>query len=326
MHKASAIASYLNSTIQGISDLIIHTPSEPSDAGPGSALWIKSFSPATLELLAGLDGVLIIHPPAEKPDILKALSEAAESNALLAAENPRLAFARMLSRFFSGLQAYVSDGIDETARIDQSAQIGERVSIGAFCVIGPHVTIGDDTVLHPHVTVYSHSRIGKRCIINSGVRVGTRGFGFVKDENGDNIHFPQVGTVIIEDDVEVQANTTIARPGVGVTRIERNAKIDCLCHIGHNARIGPRAIVTACSEIGAGVVVGESAWVGPNSCSLEGVNFGPDSFTGIGSVVLRDVPPGKTHVGSPAVPIDEMKAIRAAIQEIMARQKTKGSE
>jgi UDP-3-O-[3-hydroxymyristoyl] glucosamine N-acyltransferase len=326
MHRASDIASYLNSPIQGSSGLVIHTPSGPADAGPGSALWIKSFSQAALELLTTLDGVLIIHPPSEKPEILKALAEAAESNALLAAENPRLAFARMLDRFFSELQAYVPYGIDQTARIDQSAQIGERVSIGAFCVIGPHVTIGDDTVLHPHVVVYSHSQIGKRCVINSGVRVGARGFGFVKDENGDNIHFPQVGKVIIEDDVEVQANTTIARPGVGVTMIERNAKIDCLCHIGHNSRIGSRAIITACSEIGAGVVVGESAWVGPNSCSLEGVRFGRNSFTGIGSVVLKDVPAGKTHVGSPAVPIDEMKASRAAIQKIMAQQKAKDSK
>jgi UDP-3-O-[3-hydroxymyristoyl] glucosamine N-acyltransferase len=317
MMKAGDIAKALGLAICGDPELLVRKPAGLYDAVRGSVTWIKVLSSSSIETLSKLDGALIVHPPTEDLDMETKLAAVAEKNALLKTETPRLVFARLLEKFFPALQAHVASGIDETAKIDPSAHLGDRVTVGAFCVIGPDVVIGSNTVLHPHVIVYSGSQIGQRCVINSGVAIGTRGFGFVKDEDEEQVHFPQVGKVIIEDDVEIQSNTTVARPGLGVTRVERGAKIDCLCHIGHNARVGRRAIITACTEIGAGVVVGESAWIGPNTCSLEGVNFGSDSFTGIGSVVLRDVPAGKTVAGSPAAPILEIKRARAALRKLM---------
>lgn len=315
--KAGDIAKFLGLAICGDSELFVHKPTGLYDAVRGSVTWIKVLSSSSMEALSKLDGVLIVLPPATDLYMETTLAAVAKKNALLKTKTPRIVFARLLEEFFSGLQAYVAPGIDETAQIDPSARLGNRVSVGAFCVIGPDVVIASDTVLHPHVVVYSGSQIGQRCVINSGVAIGTRGFGFVKNEDGEILHFPQVGKVIIEDDVEIQSNTTVARPGLGVTRVKRGAKIDCLCHIGHNACVGRRAIITACTEIGAGVVVGECAWIGPNTCSLEGVKFGADSFTGIGSVVLKDVPAGKTVAGSPAVPIAEMKRNKAAIRKLV---------
>lgn len=319
--KAEDIARTMGLDISGDTVIVVSEPAALSDAGPGGITWLNAWSPSAIETVSTLEAALIVHPPADDPDAEAAVAAAAGRNALIQTKTPRLVFARLLETFFSDRQAYVAPGIDDTARIDPGAILEENVRIGAFCVVGPDVVIGRDTVLHPHVVVYSGSTIGRRCVINSGVAIGTRGFGFVKDENGDLRHFPHVGRVIIGNDVEIQSNTTVARPGLGYTRIEHGAKIDCLCHIGHNARIEHNAMVAACTEIGANVVVGDSAWIGPNTCSLEDVTFGTNSFTGIGSVVLTNVPPGETVVGSPAMLISDVKRTRTAIRNLVAGKK-----
>jgi UDP-3-O-[3-hydroxymyristoyl] glucosamine N-acyltransferase len=97
----------------------------------------------------------------------------------------------------------------------------------------------------------------------------------------------------------------------------RGTKIDNLCHIGHNARVGPHAVVTACTEVGAGVVVGEGAWLGSNSCSIEGVTIGNRSFVGVGSTVLHDVPASTIVAGSPAEPMEIVRKTRRALKKLI---------
>ena len=240
-----------------------------------------------------------------------------ERNAVLVTEAPRMLFARMLKLFFAHLGVQIAPGIDPSAQIHGSAKLGEDVTGGAFSFVGPEVEIGDGTVLHPGVVVHSHTTIGRHCIIDSKATIGTRGFGYVPDEDGTLFHFPQLGRVILEDYVEVHAGSTVARPGLGTTRVGRGTKIDCLCHIGHNAQIGRNCIITACSEIGAGVVVEEGAWIGPNTCCIENITLGKGCLVGIGSTVVRSVEPGAVVAGNPSEPMEKIKRSRKAIKRLL---------
>jgi len=211
----------------------------------------------------------------------------------------------------------VPRGIDRSARVHRSARIGTNVTAGPFCFIGADVVIGDRTVLHPGVAVHSRSIVGRNCLLKTNSVVGSRGFGFVRTKEGSLEHFPQIGRVIVEDEVEIGACTVIDRPGLGTTRILQGTKIDNLCHIGHNAQIGPHAVVTACTEVGAGVIVEEGAWLGPNSCSIEGVTVGARSLVGIGATVLRNVSAGTVVAGSPAEPIETVRKTRRALKNLI---------
>ena len=161
---------------------------------------------------------------------------AANDKSLICTANPQLAFIKILTLFFA--KPYQSKGIDPNARISPTAQLGKDLTIYPFvyigdrCQIEDHVTlypgvyvgedsiIGEDSILHPNVTLYSGSIIGKRVILHSGVVIGADGFGYVKDGK-KNVKIPQVGKVIIEDDVEVGANSTIDRAALGTTIIRR---------------------------------------------------------------------------------------------------------
>ena len=311
------IAKALGVEVRGRQDIRVDDPVELTAAGKGSITWVKKFDAGSEEYLRRISGALIVHPVPSTADERRLLSNLSAHNATLESPHPRLTFAELLAKFFSHLELSVPSGIDPAAKIDPSARIGKGVTIGAFCYVGPEAEIGDGTVLHPSVTVHSRSLIGKNCIINSQTVIGTRGFGFVETAQGRWVHFPQIGRVVIEDDVEIQAGCTVCRPGLGTTVIGRGTKIDCLCHIGHNAQIGADCVVTACSEIGAGVRVGDGAWLGPNSCSIEGVVIGKKATVGIGSVIVRDVAADTVVAGSPAEPIELVKLRRAAIKKLI---------
>ncbi len=312
------MASRLGLALAGRGDLEVRSVADLASAGEGQATWVKGLIPGIEGTLTRLRGVLLVHPPPGSVEQRELLHRVGEHNALLATPEPRLAFAELLTTFFSHLQVRIPPGIDPGARVDPTARLGRGVTVGAFCFIGPDVEIGDDTVLHPHVVIHSGSRIGRRCVIDAHAVIGGRGFGYVRRDDGSLLHFPQVGRVVIGDEVEIQAGSMVVRPGLGTTRIERGTKIDNLCHIGHNAHVGPNCVITACSEIGARVVLEEGTWIGPNSCCLEDVRFGAGSVVGIGSVVLRSVEDGATVAGSPAEPTGDLRRKRAALRRLLA--------
>jgi UDP-3-O-[3-hydroxymyristoyl] glucosamine N-acyltransferase len=318
----SHIAQILGLEVRGQKELDVTAPMSLADAVgvPGAIVWVKVFDDASIETIRGLRGSLLIHP-APTAQAQAVVEKLEQSNALLTTETPRLTFARLLSRLFSHLEVSLPPGIHSSAQIDPSAQIASGVAVGPFCFIGPNVTIGEGSILHPSVTVHSRTVIGRNCIVNSNTVIGTRGFGFVRDERGRLVHFPQIGRVVIGDEVEIQAGCTVCRPGLGETTIGRGSKIDCLCHIGHNAQIGEDCVITACTEIGAGVQIRDRAWLGPNSCSIEGVVVGEDAFVGIGSVLLRDVPRDEIVAGSPAESIEVVRIKRAAIRKLVEQAK-----
>jgi UDP-3-O-[3-hydroxymyristoyl] glucosamine N-acyltransferase len=261
------------------------------------------------------------------------------SKTLLIAAHPRLAFARA-ARLIRGdavrepsvhpdavVHKSVALGkevsIDPRSVVGEDASIGDRTWIGAGCIIGRGVSVGDDCKIYPNVTIYPGTRIGSRTTVHAGAVLGSDGFGYVRDsENGRYEKFPQIGTLEIEDDVEIGANTTIDRGALEVTRIRRGAKIDNLVHIGHNCQIGENVIIAAQAGFSGSiviednVVIGGQVGVGEHARIQEGVLLG-----GQAGVLPKKVLRGKgvAFWGTPAKPLREYLKSLAALARLGKR-------
>ncbi len=197
--------------------------------------------------------------------------------------------------------------VEERAVIGARAQIGENTRIGAGCAIADGVSIGRDCEIYPNVTIYSGTTVGDRVIVHAGAVLGSDGFGYVRDrKTGHYEKFPQVGRLVIEDDVEIGANATIDRGALDETRIRRGAKIDNLVHIGHNCQIGEDVVIAAQTGLSGsiviekGVVLGGQVGIGEHARIEEGVMLG-----GQGGVLPNKVLRGKgvAFWGTPAQPL-----------------------
>src|SRR5688572_8835334 len=244
--------------------------------------------------------------------------------ALLRVKQPQQALIRLLQLFHPRAtakpgvhpHAVVADG----ARVDPSAAIGALAVVERGATIGPHVRvhplayvgvdveIGDDTEIHARVVLGERVRLGRRVIVHAGAVIGSDGFGYAFDGGGHQ-KIPQVGTVVIEDDVEIGANTTIDRAMLGATVVRRGTKIDNLVQIGHNVEIGAHAIlvsqvgVAGSSRVGAGAVLAGQVGVSDH------VTIGDGAVVGAQSGVGADLEAGAKVLGSPARPIMLAKRI-----------------
>ena len=223
-----------------------------------------------------------------------------QSKALIYVNNPRNAIAIIAQTFFS--ERDVPIGIHPTAIIDKEAIIEEDVSIGAFCVIGK-VHIGKGTQINNNVTIHDSTIIGSHCFIDTGAVLGGPGFGYEKDEKGNLFRFPQIGGLLIGDHVDIGANTCIDRGALSDTVIGSYTKIDNLCHIAHNNKIGRNCIITAGTVISGSNVIGDNVWFSPNSSIKDWCKIDSNSMIGIGSVVVRKVKEGGKVFGNPATEI-----------------------
>src|SRR3989440_5994824 len=160
--------------------------------------------------------------------------------------------------------AKISEGVYVGAcvRIGEGAEIGEGAQILACAVVGEHVTVGRGCVLHPNVVLYDGVTLGEHVVLHACVVVGADGFGYVRDEAGVYHKFPQVGTVVIEDDVEIGAGSCVDRGALGETRIGRGTKIDNLVQVGHNVRIGERVVIASQTGISGSTVIESDAVIG----------------------------------------------------------------
>jgi len=250
------------------------------------------------------------------------------SKPLLLSGHPKLAFARAARwlREGSALDAGAQQGsmhqsavihpsavlgagvrIEERAVIGERTQIGDRARIGAGCAIGAGVTIGSDCEIYPNVTIYPSSRLGDRVIVHAGAVLGSDGFGYVRDrKTGHYEKFPQVGRLVIEDDVEIGANATVDRGALDETRIRRGTKIDNLVHVGHNCQIGEDVVIAAQTGLSGsivienGAVLGGQVGIGEHATIGEGVMLG-----GQGGVLPNKILRGKgvAFWGTPAQPL-----------------------
>jgi len=231
---------------------------------------------------------------------------------LLISDHPKLAFARA-ARLLG--EAAVTDGgpkvagVHPTAVIGAEVEIGDNTQIGAGCVIADGVRIGRDCQIYPNVTIYSGTTLGDRVIVHAGAVLGSDGFGYVQDrKTGRYEKFPQVGKLVIEDDVEIGANSTIDRGALDETRIRRGTKIDNLVHIGHNCQVGENVVMAAQTGLSGsvvienGVVLGGQVGIADHARVGEGVLVGAQCGI-LPYKVLRGK--GIPYWGTPARPLRE---------------------
>lgn len=216
----------------------------------------------------------------------------------IVSDNPRLDYIRVLSHFFA--EGSPKGFIHPTAVVEPGASIGRDVYVGAGCYVSARCVVGDGCVLHPHVVLDNRVVLGRHCEIKSGAVLGQEGFGFERDEEGEPVHFPHFGDVVVGDNVFIGSNTTVERATLGSTVIEDNVKIDDLVQIGHNSRIGAGSMVTVGAIVCGGAVLKPQSYLAPNVTVKEKATIGRRALAGMGAVVLRDVADGSVVAGVPA--------------------------
>ena len=269
------------------------------------------------------------------------LSEDAQTDrqiAILRVKDPYLAYTRAL-RIFNP-EAELEPFVHPSAVIDPTARVAKRVAIGACVVIGRNAFIGDDVRIYPNVTIYDDVTIGRGSVIHSGVAIrertvigervvihnnsviGCDGFGYAKDEEKHWLKIPQAGRVVIEDDVEIGAATTIDRASVGESRIGRGSKLDNLVQVGHSCTIGEDTLLCAqvglagSSHIGSRVILAGQAGVAGH------LTIGDDVVLTAKSATSHDIPAGKVISGIPAFDNKDWLRSTAAFRRLGEMQRT----
>ncbi len=241
------------------------------------------------------------------------LSEVLRQNKLfIIVENPKLCFIRIVDALFSQKPLY---GIHPTAYIHPEAHVHPETYIGPFTFIGKS-EIDQDSVIYGHCYIYDNVTIRKHVIIHAGTVIGADGFGYTRNEKGEFEKFPHIGGVLIEEDVEIGANTCIDRGTLGNTIIRKGAKIDNLVHIAHNVTIGQHATVIAHAMIGGSTIIEDFSWIAPSAALRDGLIIGAKSTVGLGAVVTKNVPAGETWTGSPAKPLSEFLEIQKKLKNL----------
>lgn len=193
------------------------------------------------------------------------------------------------------------------AYIGENAKIGNNVSIYPNVYIGENVEIGNGCVIHPGASIYAECKIGNNCIIHAGVVIGADGFGFAPDQNGEYQKVPQIGNVILEDNVEVGSNSTIDRATMGSTIIRKGVKIDNLCQIAHNVEIGKNTAMAAQVGIAGSAKIGENVMIGGQAGISGHLNIADGTRIVAQSGIPSSVKKAATLMGSPGIPLEDYK-------------------
>lgn len=238
-------------------------------------------------------------------------TEEFSNKCIIRVDDPKLVFARIVNGLF--VERDMS-GIHETAFVSEKAKIGENVTIGAFTVLS-ECEIGDNTIICDNCSIKNGVKIGKNVFIDSNTVIGSEGFGYVRNETGHFEKFPHISSVIIKDDVEIGANTTIDRGSLKPTIIEKGVKIDNLVHIAHNVHIRSHSAIIANAMIAGSTEIGKKCWIAPSSSILEHLKIGDNVTIGVGAVVTKDVPDGEVWTGSPARPLKDFVKIQKKLKK-----------
>jgi len=317
----SDIAKLLDAEIIGDSSVKINNVSGVTDAEEGHLTFVvdPKYVPALAKTKAS--AVLIQEDIPAETDIPQ-----------IRVKNPKEAF-RKLTEAFAPPPVEFAPGIHLTAVVADDAVLGKNVSVQPYAIIEPGATIGDDVVvgahsyighytsigdnsfIYPHVTIRERISIGKRVIIHPGVVVGADGFGY-DQENGKNVKIRQVGNVIIEDDVEIGANTTIDRARFDKTVIKRGTKIDNLVMIAHNCNIGEDTIICGQAGVSGSSKVGNNVILAGQAGLVGHIKIADKTIVGAQCGVTKDIEKPGFYIGSPALPHLEKKKQIALITKL----------
>ena len=318
--KISEIAEMVDGTIVGDNSLLISGVAKIEDAVAGDISFISNPKYAKFIDTTAASAVFVGK---DFPDT---------GITVIKSENPYFAFLTVLRKFHPPRKT-VEAGIHPSAVIDESTQVGAEPSIGACVVVGKNcrigdrvrlhpgvvigddVSIGSDTIIYPNVTVRENTTIGSKVIIHNGTVIGSDGFGFARE--GQIYHkIPQVGTVIIEDNVEIGSNCTIDRATLGETRIKRGAKLDNLIQVAHNVVIGEDTVIAAQTGISGSTKIGKGVIIGGQVGFVGHIEIGDNTSIGAQSGVSKDLPPNSVYFGYPAKPIMQAKREEAGLRKL----------
>ncbi|HWR44337.1 UDP-3-O-(3-hydroxymyristoyl)glucosamine N-acyltransferase [Sporomusa sp.] len=309
------IAALLNGTAANAGGVEITGVTNIDDAGPGD---ITFAVPPHIDKAGKCAAAAVIIP-----DTVESFSKPA-----IRVANPRIAFTTLLSLFTP--KPNVPPGIHPAAVVSATAKLGTNVAVMAHVVIDDNAVIGDNTILYPHtyigqdvtvgsdaliypnVTIREHCQVGSRVIIQSGAVIGSDGFGFVT-VGGRHQKVPQVGNVIIEDDVEIGANTCLDRATTGSTVVKQGTKIDNLVHLAHNVVVGENCFFVAQTGIAGSAKIGNNVTFAGQSGSAGHLTIGDNCVFAARSAPINDIPANSFYAGFPARPHKEWLRSEAAI-------------
>jgi UDP-3-O-[3-hydroxymyristoyl] glucosamine N-acyltransferase len=318
------LAALVGGRVGGGEDVVVGRVASIEGAGAGDVVFVEDGKLLGAALESKASCVIVSEEAEVDSERVEAVGRG-----LIFAARPKLAFALVaevlhpVEKRAGGLHptAHVDEGafVDEGVYVGPHAFIGEEAHVGrgtqvsAGVYVGEGVRVGAECVLHPNVVLYPGTELGDRVVLHAGVVVGADGFGYVRDAEGVYHKFPQVGKVVIEDDVEIGANSCVDRGALGETRIERGTKIDNLVQIGHNVRVGAHVVIAAQTGVSGSTVIESDAIIGGQ------VGMGDHARVERGAVIgsKAGILPGKivragtVQWGVPVRPLEEYKRLNA---------------
>ncbi len=316
--KVTEIAKFLNGEIIGDENVSVSNVSKIEDGKPGTLAFLANLKYENF-LYSTLASVVLVNKNFTPKQNVSAT--------LIKVDDAYQAFASLLDLYTQAKEA-LKTGIEQPSYIDSTAITGKNIYVGAFAYvgknakignnsklypqvyIGDNVTIGDDCIIYSGVKIYSDSVIGNRCILHSGSVIGSDGFGFAPLENGTYKKIAQIGNAILEDDVEIGANTTIDCGTMDSTIIRKGTKLDNLVQVAHNCEIGENTVIAAQTGLAGTSKVGKNCKFGGQVGLAGHLTIGDNVFIGAQSGVAKSVKENQIILGSPAMEIKEaIKAI-----------------
>lgn len=318
--SARQLAEALGGELLGEGEVEVRGVAPAGDAAEGAVTFAET--PVLFEqALASLAPVILAGPEAP----------ASRGKTIIRVRSPRAAFAKALTLFHppetfapgihptavvaAGAELGAGVHVGAHAVIKEGAKIGARSAIDAGAIVGTGAVIGEDCVLHPRVVLYPRVVLGNRVVVHAGTVIGSDGFGYVQD-GGKHVKVPQVGTVVVGDDVEIGANATVDRATLGVTRIGKGTKIDNLVQIGHNDVLGEHCILAAQVGLAGSVTLGRYVMLGGQVGVADHKTVGERTMVGGQGGVIGDVPAGSVLWGTPAQPRGEWLRQIAALKRL----------